>query len=1007
MGPKKKGKSGKGRGSSHSKQQSQPAASPDIEEPGASVSRHDERPTTSKPAARAAPSESVAEPLALKGPERVSPVEKALIRTEGGQPSSMALATIAQSETTIEYLSSAMKRLGLEMTLTGSKHHRFAKRPGVGIKGRKINLIANYFPIDIPDGEIYHYDVDIQKLIPTRDGSESEHLKKHKKYKCLNTKQNRNIVEAMIKQVPMFKNIRPAFDGEKNLYTRTLLQIKDQKVLTVKAADEFYSDKEINYEIKIQPVNRKDTMKRSADNSINLEPLHQLLAGRCSDITEGIILGIMAIETVLRHGPVLRLVPVGRNFFTKPRMEEVPPLSEGREIWFGHHQSMQLTKWKPMLNIDKSATTFYKSCSVIQFMFEVLNLSTENIESSLRQFRGLTDAHRRTVAKQMKNLKIEVTHLPYPRKYRIRDITRESANNTFFPRRINDKEVKCSVSEYFRTEYRALKNPNLPCLNVGSNNRAVYLPMEVCNIVEGQHCNKKLNEKQTADMIRYTARPPAERFNDIKQSVNALMRDFEPFMKEFGVRVSPNPVKFTGRMLDPPLITYQQEQNIRPLNGSWDMNGKRFYTGVTIEKWMLLSFSMARFCDDNALENFVRMLCTGGRSVGVQFAQPLLIKRFTRRDGRPSGILRQARTMYPDLQLAIIVLPSESIYSEVKTVAETELGLMTQCIKDVNATGRKCNPQLICNLCQKINAKMGGVNNSLSQADKPAILKRPVIIVGVDCTHPAPGDKIGYSIAAVVGSLDPYPSKFKASVRVQHKKQKVDKTTFGQDIVIDMKEMLKEILKEFYNRTKGKKPEKIILFRDGLSEGEYKKVVDYELREIREACKEMSRGETYEPPVTFIVTGKRHHTRFVPADRKDGVGRPGNIPPGTTVDTDVVHPVLYDFFLCSHMGIQGTSRPAHYTVLWDDNNFTADELQVLTYYLCHTYVRCTRSVSIPCPVMYADLAAFRAKQYLIAKMEETSSSSSEVSEREEVIIQESIKEAIKVVDNMQNRMYFV
>ncbi len=35
---------------------------------------------------------------------------------------------------------------------------------------------------------------------------------------------------------------------------------------------------------------------------------------------------------------------------------------------------------------------------------------------------------------------------------------------------------------------------------------------------------------------------------------------------------------------------------------------------------------------------------------------------------------------------------------------------------------------------------------------------------------------------------------------------------------------------------------------------------------------------------------------------------------------------------------QGTSRPAHYHVLWDENKFTADGLQSLTNNLCYTYV---------------------------------------------------------------------
>lgn len=43
---------------------------------------------------------------------------------------------------------------------------------------------------------------------------------------------------------------------------------------------------------------------------------------------------------------------------------------------------------------------------------------------------------------------------------------------------------------------------------------------------------------------------------------------------------------------------------------------------------------------------------------------------------------------------------------------------------------------------------------------------------------------------------------------------------------------------------------------------------------------------------------------------------------GTVVDSDVVNPVEFDFYLLSHGGILGTSRPAHYNVLLDENRFT-------------------------------------------------------------------------------------
>jgi len=67
--------------------------------------------------------------------------------------------------------------------------------------------------------------------------------------------------------------------------------------------------------------------------------------------------------------------------------------------------------------------------------------------------------------------------------------------------------------------------------------------------------------------------------------------------------------------------------------------------------------------------------------------------------------------------------------------------------------------------------------------------------------------------------------------------------------------------------------------------------------------------------------------------------------------------------LLSHEGIQGTSRPCHYQVLWDDSDFSADELEVLSYYLCHLYSRCTRAVSYPTPTYYAHLVADRARKH--------------------------------------------
>ena len=52
---------------------------------------------------------------------------------------------------------------------------------------------------------------------------------------------------------------------------------------------------------------------------------------------------------------------------------------------------------------------------------------------------------------------------------------------------------------------------HLPCLHVGNPKKSVYIPMELCETVPGQRCLKKLNEDQTANMIKLTAKRPDQR----------------------------------------------------------------------------------------------------------------------------------------------------------------------------------------------------------------------------------------------------------------------------------------------------------------------------------------------------------------------------------------------------------------------------------------------------------------------------------------------------------------
>ena len=179
-----------------------------------------------------------------------------------------------------------------------------------------------------------------------------------------------------------------------------------------------------------------------------------------------------------------------------------------------------------------------------------------------------------------------------------------------------------------------------------------------------------------------------------------------------------------------------------------------------------------------------------------------------------------------------------------------------------------------------------------------------------------------------------------------------------------------------WNNEHRRLPENILIYRDGVSEGQYDQVLADELETLRAACKELYSGPEQKrglPKVTVVIVAKRHHTRFYPARENEADGT-SNPQPGTVVDRGVTEARTWDFFMQAHAAIQGTARPAHYVVLCDEIfttrqvpahlNNTADMLEELTHHLCYTYGRATRSVSICTPVYYAHIACERARCYL-------------------------------------------
>ncbi|RCH92328.1 Eukaryotic translation initiation factor 2C [Rhizopus azygosporus] len=790
------------------------------------------------------------------------------------------------------------------------------KRPGSGKTGKPIRVRTNFFEvINFTTSNIHHYDI----TIDPPSAPPALYRKVWQSFEDLDGK-------------GVLKGIKTIYDGRKNVFSPKPLPLGDENAM--------------QFEVELQEQGSKRSgglfkIRIKKAGVVNMEELRLFLNGQ-SSCTSNCLTAIMVMDVLIRHVPSMTYTTVGRSFFTPT---DKRPLPNGAEVWQGYYQSARPTVGKMMINIDVSATAFYESGPLPEVVAKILG------RRSLDELRrGIPDRELTKLEKILKSLRIQVTHRgESKKKYKITGLTRSTADHTNFK---DESGAELSVANYFAKQYnKRLNYPFLPCVAVRKD---IFLPMEVCEVLPGQRHMKKLNEKQTAEMIKFTCQKPDVRANKINQGMNLLKYRDNPYLQQFGLTVKPEMAVINARVLPTPKISYHpssQEATFAPAGGAWNLRGKKVAQGANLGSWSVVNF--AGNVPPPAINNFIRELCRTFIDTGLNVVnrQPPIMNADP--NGNIDRTLKEAwlkagNAAKANPQLIFCILPNTGtqLYAEIKRISDTVIGVATQCVQSKHIADAK--KQYCANVCLKVNVKLGGMNLFLPPEQIPFIAQVPTIVFGADVTHPAPGDMNRPSVAALCASMDARASRYASAIRVQANRT---------EIIADLANMVKELLKTFYQAS-GQKPVRMIFYRDGVSEGQFKQVMDSEVAAIRAAC--TSLDPKYNPKITFVVVQKRHHARFFPVQPRDA-DRTGNCQPGTVIDTDIVHPFEFDFYLQSHAGLQGTSRPTHYHVLYDENEFTADGLQELTYRMCYIYGRATRAVSLVPAAYYADLVAARAR----------------------------------------------
>lgn len=525
---------------------------------------------------------------------------------------------------------------------------------------------------------------------------------------------------------------------------------------------------------------------------------------------------------------------------------------------------------------------------------------------------------------------------------------------------IEDGPIK--IFDHWVQKYGRLGYPDLPLVETS---RGGVFPMEVCKLIGFQRYAYKLDPEQTSAMIKIAVSRPKARKIEINHGVQQLKWDQDPYFREYGVKVQSNMIITKARLIQNPEVHFGGGQKLNPgMAGRWDLRGKKFIEAnpTPLVSWGFIGCGTndGHAVEKDALKAFAQNFARVYRGHGGQIKKDAFVEVYPYSVAYPDMCTRgfndtgKFAGCMPQILFFVTSTRNQLVYERIKKNMDCRLCLISQNMLADHV--KKNNAQYCSNVAMKVNAKLGGSTcRALPLGAKPGqftYFNGPTMILGMDVSHGSAGSGAP-SKAAMTMSIDKTATKYCANVQTNgYRVEVVQPFTMHY---------LFERLMRHWVQTNACVPKHVYYFRDGVSEGQFAHVIDIEIKEL----KRIFRDANYEiPRFTVIIATKRHHIRFFPKPGDLTTGDKNENPlPGTLVEHDATHPFHFDFYLSSHVAIQGTARPVHYSVILDEANCNPDKLQQMIYQQCYQYMRSTTPVSLHPAVYYSHLASLRAQAH--------------------------------------------
>lgn len=528
--------------------------------------------------------------------------------------------------------------------------------------------------------------------------------------------------------------------------------------------------------------------------------------------------------------------------------------------------------------------------------------------------------------------------------YRIEDVDFSTTPSDTFPLKNGDK---ITYIDYYQRKYgiriRNAKHPMLVTRSKPKNRQAeegdrVYLVPELCRAT-GLTDSMRENFRLMASLAQKTRLKPDMRikmllnFNQRLHNERAVKQEFS----EWNLQLDNRLLDIPARQLEAEKIYFGGQTNMCAVSddGDWTkiMINKTCVISPILKEWVFLISER----DKHLAEEFIQHIIKVSHGISFQVSRP---RNEYLRDDRPgtySDMLEQILSKsLPQLVFCVVSNNRSDRYSAIKKKCCVDRPVPSQVCLVKTMTHRSIK-SIATKIAIQMNCKLGGA---------PWFVDIPldgIMMIGFDVCHDTTVKTKDFG--ATVASLDKRMTKYFSAVSAH---------TTGEELSNDLSDNICKAVQAYYAHNKNL-PSRIVIYRDGVGEGQVSQVMEREVEYIRKRLDRMYGGpDKYK--MAFIIVTKRLNTRFF--ENND------NPATGTIVDDVITSPIKYDFFIVSQKVRQGTVTPTAYSVIYDNLGLDPDKMQRLTYKLTHMYYNCSNTVRVPAPCHYAHKLAFLVSKFI-------------------------------------------